>query len=62
MGRLLMNRPWMPPRRVCQAQGCPGPEGSHREGPQRREDEGLISDLLTSACQPEETSAHPGCG
>jgi hypothetical protein len=33
MGRLLINRPWMLQRRVCQAQGCPGPEGSHNEAP-----------------------------
>ena len=38
MGRPLINRLPMPQRRVCQAQGCPGPEGSHSEGPQSRED------------------------
>src|SRR5262245_30493462 len=38
MGRLLVNRPWMPQRRVCHAQRCPGPEESHSEGPQSRED------------------------
>lgn len=59
MGRLLSNRPGMPQRRVCQAQGCSGPEGSHSEGSQSREDGSLSSDLLTRACQQEETSAHP---
>ena len=38
MGRLSVNRPLIPQPLVCQAQGCPGPEGSHREGRQSRED------------------------
>ena len=38
MGGLLINRPWMPQRRVCQAQGRPGPKGSHSEGPQSQEE------------------------
>jgi hypothetical protein len=38
MGRLFVNRQLMPQRQVCQAQGCPGPEESHSEGQQSRED------------------------
>lgn len=60
MGRLLSNRPGMPQRRVCQAQGCPGPGGSHSEGRRAERTGNLSSDLLTRACQQEETSAPPG--
>jgi proteasome assembly chaperone (PAC2) family protein len=38
MGRLLVNRQLTPQRQVFQAQGCPGPEESHSEGQQSRED------------------------
>jgi hypothetical protein len=38
MGRLFVNRQLIPQRQVCQAQGCPGPEESHSEGQQSRED------------------------
>jgi hypothetical protein len=33
MGRLLVNRPLLPQRQVCQAPGCPEPEESHSEDP-----------------------------
>jgi hypothetical protein len=60
MGRLLVNRQLIPQRQVCQAQGCPGPEESHREGQRAERTGSIISDLLTRACQQEDKSVHPG--